>query len=246
MYRSTSAGLIWTIACLHGAQATAQSAPEGWQLGAIGVFDASPLIGDDLDVLGLPFVAYRTEQYSIGLNGARYTVLDHEGQSVAFVLAPRFSQIDDDEAEFAGMDRDIALDFGVAFAQTSPSGFSVAVTALADVTDAHAGQEIDLRFSHRMSGLPLSVYAGATWQSDGLTEYLYGVRSDETAAGRPAFSPGAAITPYIGVSGAFPVTDQAAIIGSIEVRQLPDDITDSPIVDQSSASRATIGVVFNF
>jgi len=238
--------IITLVATLWAMAGIAQPAPEGWTGGLVGTLTTSPLIGDDTDALALPFIAYRSEDYAIGLNGASYTVFDQNGQEVQLVLRPRFSLIDDDEPQFAGMSRDIGLDLGAQFEFAMRPGFDVSITALQGLTEDQRGQEVDLRFTHQLNGLPVSVYAGAAWQSDGLTEYLYGVRSSEAAAGRPAFSPGAAVTPYIGVSGLLPVTNRAAIIGSIEARQLPGAITDSPIVEDSGTTRATLGIVFNF
>ena len=226
--------------------ALAQPAPEGWFVGVVGIVDSSPLIGDDTTVRGFPYVAYRTEDFSLGFDGASYTVFDQNGQALELVLRPRFSLIDDDEPEFAGMSRDFSLELGASYEIEPSPGFGISITALQGLTDDQQGQEIDLRFSHQLNGLPVSLYAGAAWQSDELTEYLYGVRTNEAAAGRPAYAPGAAVTPYVGVSGILPVTDGAALIGSVEAMQLPDAITDSPIVEDSGSTRATIGIVFNF
>ncbi|MEM9318052.1 MAG: MipA/OmpV family protein [Pseudomonadota bacterium] len=238
---------ICLIAALFASASTAmaQGAPEGWQLGAVGVVEASPLIGDDRS-LALPFVAYRSDAFSVGLDGARYTVFDRDGQQFQVIAQPRFPLIDEDEPEFSGMSRDLGLDFGGSFSTSAGRALDISVTALAGVTSAQTGQEVDLRFSHRISDAPVSVYAGAQWQSEALTEYLYGVGADETAAGRPAYAPGAAVTPYIGVNAALPVGENAAVIGRLEAQQLPDTITDSPIVDRSVNTRATIGIVFNF
>ena len=164
----------------------------------------------------LPYIAYRSERFSLGFDGGSYTVYDDNGQSLQLLIRPRFPLIDDDVPELSGLSRDIGLDVGATLGVETAPGFTVSLTALQGLTDAQQGQEVDLRFSHQLGQLPVSLYAGAAWQSDELTEYLYGVRSDEAVVGRPAYAPGAAITPYIGVQGILPVTDRAAIIGSVE------------------------------
>ena len=226
--------------------ALAQPVPEGWFGGAIGGVSTSPMVGEDSNAFALPYIAYRSARFSLGFDGGSYTVFDDTRQSFQVLIRPRFPLIDDDVPELSGLSRDIGLDVGATYGFETGPGVSVSLTALQGLTDAQQGQEVDLRFSHQFGQLPVSLYAGAAWQSDELTEYLYGVRPDEAAIGRPAYAPGAAITPYIGVQGMLPVTDRATIIGSVEARQLPGAITDSPIVEGSGTTRATLGVVFNF
>lgn len=234
------------IVALVAGGAWAQQAPDGWYVGVFGSVSTQPLVGDHSDASALPFVSYRTEQFSLGFDGASYTAFEQNGQSLDLLLRPRFPLIDEDEPEFAGMSRDIGLDLGAAFAIETGQGFEISVTALQGLTEEQQGQEIDLQFSQQLGQLPVSVYAGATWQSDQLTEYLYGVRPGEAAGGRPAYAPGGAVTPYIGVQGFLPVSDRAALIGTVEAMQFPDAITDSPIVEDDGVVTARMGVVFNF
>ena len=238
--------LVLSVLTLSAGSVAAQPVPEGWFGGAIGGVSASPFLGEDSDAFALPYIAYRSQRFSLGFDGGSYTVYDDNGQSLQLLIRPRFALIDDDVPELSGLSRDIGLDVGATYAFETGSGLTISLTALQGLTEAQQGQEVDLRFNHQLGRLPISLYAGAAWQSDELTEYLYGVRPDEAAVGRPAFAPGAAITPYVGVQGIVPVTDRAAIIGSVEARQLPGAITDSPIVADSGTARATLGVVFNF
>ena len=231
---------------LAAGSAMAQPAQEGWVGGLYGSLGSSPFVGEATDNFALPFVSYRSESFSFGLDGASITAFDDGGQTLQFVLRPRFPLIDDDVPELAGISRDIGLDFGARYGVGLRPGLEMSLTALQGLTEEQQGQEIDLRFSHQLNGMPISVYAGAAWQSDELTEYLYGVRPSEAVTGRPAYAPGGAVTPYIGLQGALPVTDRATIIGSVEALQLPEAITDSPIVEDTGSTRATLGIVFNF
>lgn len=231
---------------LSGGAANAQSGMTGWQGGLVTRAEATVLGGDATQTQVLPYLRYSTDRFSIGLDGVRLDLLDQPSQGMAVLLRPRFPLLDDRDAAFTGMSRDPGLDFGARYALEAGAGLGLAVSAFQGLTDDQQGQELDVRLSRQIGDLPVTVYAGAAWQSEELTEYLYGVRSAEAAGGRPAFSPGGAVTPYVGVSGRLSVSDSAAIIGSLETQHLPEAITDSPIVDSSSSTRATLGVVFNF
>ncbi|MEM9756547.1 MAG: MipA/OmpV family protein, partial [Pseudomonadota bacterium] len=226
------------VVLVCGAMGAQAQTPEGWSIGLIGVGSTSPYVGEETTGQILPFLSYRTEQFAVGLDGASYTFLDTGGTEASAILRPRFAGIDDDVAELAGIDRDLTLDFGLGLGFDAAPGLRFKGYAVQEITGQHQGQEISLRVEHQVAGLPLAVYAGADWQSAELTEYLFGVRPGEAIAGRPAYAPGAAVTPFIGVRGFLPLSDRSALVGGIEVRQFGDAITDSPIVDEDGTISA--------
>lgn len=231
---------------LTATSVSAQNAPEGWRVGIVTGVGTSPYLGEDVSTTAVPFLSYSTDRFSIGANGGQFQVYETPTHSLDLVLTPRFTPYDDATAELAGMDRDITLDFGASLDVDLSQTLGISATALQEITGEHEGQEVDFRLSHRSNAMPLTFYAGATWQSAGLSEYLYGVRAGEAAVGRPAYAPGAVLTPYVGISTALPVGDRAVILGTIEARQFGDRVTDSPIINETGSTRASVGVAFQF
>lgn len=242
-------GILGALALVaSGGAATAQgSDAPGWQIGLFAYGGTSPYAGQDTDAGAVPFMSYSGARFSVGVDGASYTLFENGGATGTVLAAPRFAPYDDDDsAELAGLDRDVTLDLGFGYRFETGTGLSVAARALQEITGEHEGQELDVEAAQRLGQWPVSVYAGATWQSSDLAGYLYGVGAGEVAPGRPAYDPGNAVTTYIGVRGVLPINDGTALIGSVEAQQYNDAITDSPIIDDSGAVRATLGLSFRF
>jgi outer membrane protein len=243
--------LIIAVAMVAGAvvPATAQDAPEGWSVGIGALSTSSPYVGEDVQTRVLPSLTYRNGPFSIGATGLSYSVLDQGNARFDLVLAPRFSTLDDpDSPALDGIDRDFTLDAGLRYTLSLPSGTGLRASLLQEITGEHEGQEFDLRATQSLGsfGVPVSFYAGASWRSAGLSDYLYGVFPSEAAPGRPAYSTGDTITPYIGVSGFIPLSENWAVIGRMQADFLGGDITDSPIVEDDTVISATVGVGFRF
>ena len=219
----------------------------GWQIGIFAFGGTSPYVGQDTDARVIPFLSYSGARFSVGVDGASYTLFENGGATGTILASPRFAPYDDDDsAELAGLDRDVTLDLGFGYRFETGNGLTVSAQALQEITGEHEGRELDIQAAQRLGDWPVSVYAGATWQSSDLAGYLYGVGPGEVAAGRPAYDPGNAVTTYIGVRGFLPINESTAVIGSVEAQQFNDAITDSPITDDNGAVRATLGLSFRF
>jgi outer membrane protein len=239
--------LIAAVLCA-ASPALAQDGADGWSAGLIGAYGTSPYIGQD-DGAGIAAsLQYRAGRFTIGTGGLSYSIIDDGSRRLDALLLPRFTALDAPGGVLAGIDRDVTADIGLRYAVTQPGGTVLGGTFRQEITGEHDGQEIDLRASQRLGGdgPPITAYAGATWRSGGLSEYLYGVLPGEAAVGRPAYDPGATLTPYLGVSAAFPLNDRWSLVGGVRVDMLGDAITDSPIVDDGTVYSANFGVNLQF
>lgn len=84
-------------------------------------------------------------------------------------------------------------------------------------------------------------YGNATY-----TNYLYGVRADEARPGRPAYTPGASVLPYVEFGIAYGLTPRWTLETGIEYMRLNGAIRDSPIVDASSRTEGYLGILYRF
>lgn len=237
-----------SLALALAAPAIAQEGPPGFSLGVAGNLATSPFIGEDDAATALPLIQFRGQGFTIGTTGAFVTLFDSPDGRLEAVLTPRFSALDDPDAPaLAGIDRDVTADLGLRYTFSIGPRTDLRATILQEVTGEHDGQELDLRISQGVqAGLPLSLFAGAAWRSADLSQYLYGVYGAEALPGRPAYDPGATLTPYIGLSAVLPLGANAALVGNLRADYFGDAITDSPIVEDSSVLSARIGVQFSF
>jgi MipA family protein len=155
---------------------------------------------------------------------------------------------DTDSAELTGIDRDHTLDGGVQLDFDLSEATGLVAKAVMEVTDEHDGQEVMLALQHRLflGQVPLMVDAGLKWQSEELSNYLYGVRDSEATGTRAAYSPGEVAISYPSVGTAVPISDKARIIGAVRADFLSDEVSDSPVIDKDVDATMTLGLAFSF
>lgn len=225
--------------------------PKGWSVGVGTIVNNGIYVGEDTSTLVLPSVRYESDAVSFGVpEGLRVTVLDREPLRFSAVIAPRFNDIGGSSApELAGLERQqITADGGVQVDYGFGFGTEVSLRAVTELTGQHGGSEIDLGIQQvlPLGRTPIFLGAGAKWQDAALTGFLYGVGTDETAAGRAAYTPGEAITPYLSARTAVPITERINLFAGVEAAFLPQEVTASPIVDQDLAVSGVVGLSFNF
>lgn len=205
--------------------------------------------GGSPSFIPIPQFGRNADEITVGESAIRLRAFENDQHRLQAVISPRFSPYDSgDDPILTGLDRPFSLDLGASYTFSTPFNFHISATALAEVTDQHDGQQFELRATQSFSGfgLPVAVYGGVTYRTDGLSQYLYGIAPSEAIAGRPAYDPGDTSTPFVGLSTLFPLTDRLSVTGAVRADFYPDAVTNSPIVDTSTRFSGTLGVLFEF
>lgn len=222
-----------------------------WQVGAFGRLESSPYRGvdDDYDATALPWVRFESERLRVGIDGIAATVVKSELADIELVGALRMEPFDNDDGPFlTGLEeRDLAFEVGVAVQRDIWIG-ELRASYLTDANDAHDGHEIDLAYAvdRSVGRFLVGIEAGATWRSDKLNAYYAGVRSNEANAIRAAYEPGDAVLPYIGASVGYRISERLLLRLSGDVQWLPDEYTDSPIIDEDVIYGVGAAVIYRF
>lgn len=229
--------------------AHAQQEPrDGWTLGLSVVGDTNPYLGQGSDVLALPLIAYRSGPFAISTNGVEYRLLRNGPFSLTVAARPRFSGlISTDGAQLDGIDREVTGD--VALEAVYDIGRFYADGAIRqEFTGEHDGQELRLGVGtrQRLGAVGLSLNAGAAWQSEDLSQYIWGVSASEVAVGRPAYAPGNVLVPYLSIGARLPINDNLSLLGTIRADFLPSEVTDSPIIEDDTLISGGLGFVYRF
>ena len=231
-----------------------------WSLGIAGVLRDSEYAGEGSRSLVVPNVSYEGEWfYWRGATlGYRLARTDHF--SVDGFIAGRLDGIDADDfgvAELAERgidrnlleDRDHSADAGVSATWKGGAG-ELELDARADITGTSEGYQIavDYRYPIRIGRVTVTPGVGATMLSDDMANYYYGTLDEEVARGVVDYKPGRSIIPHVGVLVVVPFASQWLFIGNAQLRSLPDEIQDSPLVEQGtdSVSILFIGVSRRF
>lgn len=123
---------------------------------------------------------------------------------------------------------------------------------LADILDEHRGQEFRLTCSKsfadvlNINSLKLTPSVGFNWRSHQLNDYYYGVKADETIAGRPAYQVGSATNIITGLRADYTLNDKWNLFGTVNIEWLNSEISDSPLADKDYLLSFFVGTLYTF
>lgn len=119
---------------------------------------------------------------------------------------------------------------------------------LKDVSGIHDGTELRLAVArhYRWDRHGLVLSAGANWQSEAITDYYYGIRTDEVALRDDSYHPGAGTSSFVRVDWHYALNKRWTLRFTTSYRQLADEISDSPLVNDDKVLTTFFGGVYHF
>jgi len=237
---------------LRSAESTETEEQEGRPdifVGAGVVIRSKPFEGIDSKVYPVPLFGYEGERlYLRGISGG-YRLIKAGGFSVGPTVRPRFEGYDaSDSSALAGMkNRNATVDGGIDVAWRTDWGLLSAVT-VTDMLGAHDGYEIELSYTARFTRANFDFIPGfaLTWRNSNLVDYYYGVKTSEARAGRPAYSPDAALTPLVRLAIQRDLKKRWGLLFATQYEWLASEMRDSPIVDDDGILSVLLGVTYSF
>ncbi len=242
-----------------GAQDVASNAPlpeSTWTIGAGVIVSNSEFAGEGARTIVLPLLGYESERFFLQGLDAGVHLLKRDDWQIDVQLSGRLTGWDAKDlgrAELArnGIDRDLlddrdfAVDAGVAVEWTTRAG-KWALKTTSDVTSTSDGSSLQAGYS-----APLTIGRGvlepgikATYWNASLANYYYGTSSKEIARGVPAYRPGSLLMPELSLVYVRPLSQQWLWIAAVEGRFLPDEVRESPLVEQDRNSVVSASVFF--
>ena len=229
-------------------RAAGRDAGSGWIFGA-GVAVTDPgYVGYSRQVTPFPLVFYHYGRFFFAGVTAGYLLSNGDHYRFSLVVSPEFNRLKaSDSPQLAGIqDRQWSLDGGANLDLFGHWGrFNIGVAH--DLLDRNNGSSANLgyHFPIPMGGWTLTPGLGLRWQSANLVNYYYGVSPAEAIPGRPAYSPGAATSPYVDISLSTAISEHWTFRGSLAYQRFGSAIHDSPIVDRSGSPTIFIAFVYN-
>lgn len=206
-------------------------------------------VGYHNQVTPFPLLFYRHGRLFFAGISAGYVVVKGGRYSLSLVVRPRILRLSaSDSAQLAGLSsRRPSLDGGAVFSIRSHWG-TFNISLFTDLLGRNHGREVDAGYVYpiHLGSLTLSPGLGARFENTSLTYYYYGVSPAETRPGRPAYTPGTAINPYVKLGLIFPFAKRWRLFTAFSYRRLASTIQDSPIVDVSHTASETVGISYTF
>ena len=215
-----------------------------------------PYVGADASIQPIPIVELYSGRWFVQGIRAGYRFVDTESIDFDVRVRFRFSGLDPDDSPFLdGMEErretvEAGLGLDWELARAWRGAFELELRAFADVLGRSDGFEssVDLGWRRgfgtgKMNLLPAVVMV---YQRADQVDYYYGVRPDEARPGRPAFQGEAVFNPRASVLFVYRFTQRWGLTTLVSVDFFDDEITSSPIVDQSSELFGLVGLAYSF
>lgn len=246
--------VAWLL-CMSCSQAfaaeetTSRRVPRGWQAGGIALVSNGGYAGPSSRQLVVPAAAYEGERVFLRGLQLGWHAWQRDDWRLDLVAQARLDGFDADDIPLDGLrDRRRSMDVGAVLTRSGRQG-NLQLTVLSDALSRSRGQELALQYGYplRFGKWRLTPSLGVRWWSHRLADYYYGIRPAEVADGAPGpYAVPAVLVPEAGFSATAPLGRRWMFWSALKYQQLPGAITDSPLVQRSSASTVLVGVVYSF
>lgn len=154
-----------------------------------------------------------------------------------------------DGAIFAGLeDRDDSIDTGIQLSYDFDA-FTVTGSILANISDSHGGHTAEIGIDREFvvsDTFTITPGASAIYQSDDYNQYFFGVNPGDATAFRPAYQSDAGFDYEIEVATNWFFSEKWALRTELEYEIYSDEVTDSPLVDETDGIGITFGLFYEF
>ena len=219
-------------------------------IGITGIWAESYIVGEDnvsdpFPYVNLSYGMFRASPQGIGVE---HTISDKD--KVSLLVKLRRSPLDIDEnSQLTGLnERKDATELALGWS-TKLQSIDITSSLAADISDKHNGYEAKIKASKPYKtqvGLFIPSL-GLAYQSKDLVNYYHGISASESAlSGYQAYKGDGGVIGQMGITHIFPISDHWKTITNIQHTTLGDNISDSPIVEQSSFWAGMFSVVYTF
>ena len=220
---------------------------------SVGVYSVqSEYKGSDARVLPMPVVQYEDEHFFIKNTEAGVWLWNDGTQKLslgATLLPCYFRSSKSDDPAMKKLDNRNIIVLGTLGYELNTTVGSFRLSASGDVAGTSDGFLASASYAYpfRSGRLTVVPSGGLLFASSDFNDYYYGVSRGESArSGLAEYSPGASVTPFVGLSAGFDLSSHWSLFASWKVTFPGDEIKDSPMVDRSSQHIFGGGVTYTF
>lgn len=222
-----------------------------WSLGLGVISSPRPYVGVDNKITPIPLIELTYKDWYVQGIQAGYHFINTDKFTLDARIGFVFAGLDpDDSPELEGMNKkDSSVEAGFVFVW-KPGKYRLSTSIYTDVLGVSNGQQAATDFSRMwifnrfIWGIQPSV--GIVWQSSNMVDYYSGVTPEEARPGRPVFIGHSAVNFRASLLGFFHFSRRIRLTALVRVQRLDDEISESPIIDESRGVFALVGVTYRF
>ncbi|WP_165313697.1 MipA/OmpV family protein [Vibrio ziniensis] len=236
-------------------QPVAFAAKSPWSIGVGASYSPAVYRGTPTNRMVIPILGYEGEHFFMRGFGMGYRI-NPQGSTHNLVIRaiydPRtFKPGDSDIEEMKLLDeRDDTVLAGLSYQYSTLFGM-LETSVGADVLGVHNGVygEVAWRLPLRFKNAGITPAFGYSYNDNKLNQHLYGVsqaESNRTNGRINAFDINGSGQFFVGLSAYYVIADQLTVNGGVRYTNLEGGIENSPVLDSTEATTATIGITYSF
>lgn len=230
------------------AHAAATEAGAGWLFGG-GVAVTDPgYVGYSRQVTPFPLVFFHYGRFFFAGFTAGYLLSNGEHYRFSLAVVPQINRLSADDApELAGIQTRRWSLAGGANLDTFGDWGRFNAGVFHDLLGRNDGTWVNTGYQYpvHLGNWSFTPGLGLRWDSAALNDYYYGVSPVEAQPGRPAYSPGSSVNPYVSLGFSTPLGGGWQFRSDLRYLHFASAIRDSPIVARSGTTTLFIGFVYN-
>lgn len=206
----------------------------------------------DMQTTPFPVINYKGDNFWINGLGAGYYLFNDATDKLSIIGYYDPTQFKHDDSDSREMRRLLTrkgtMMAGLSYVHKTRYG-SLRAALAGDVLDNSDGMVVDMAWLYRYENgaFTITPAIGFKWNSDNQNDYYYGVSKYESKrSGINTYTPDASINPYAELSVSYEFLSNWNIYGVGRWTRLSDEITDSPMVEDSWDSILSMGITYTF
>ncbi|STM41922.1 putative scaffolding protein [Escherichia coli] len=221
-------------------------------IGAGAAYNESPYRGYNENTKAIPLISYEGDTFYVRQTTLGFILSQSEKNELSLTaswMPLEFDPTDNDDYAMQQLDkRDSTAMAGVAWYHHERWG-TVKASAAADVLDNSNGWVGELSVFHKMQigRLSLTPALGVLYYDENFSDYYYGISESESRrSGLASYSAQDAWVPYVSLTAKYPIGEHVVLMASAGYSELPEEITDSPMIDRNESFTFVTGVSWRF
>lgn len=243
--------LVFAALWASSAHAADDQNTSKWGLGLAAATQRSPYNGIDQTTVGLPLISYENKYVKVFGNTLDYK-LPSAGE-FDFTLRAKYALGEgykaSDSAFLSGMaDRNGGLYLGATATWNNPAA-KLSVGWLSDASNESKGSQLSLAVEHAFhvgGQFEITPHLGVTVLDAKYVDYYYGVSAAETTPTRHAYVGEATTNTEVGVRLGYAIDAQQRVFLDLTNTWWGAGITDSPLVNKTSAPGVRVAYLYLF
>jgi MipA family protein len=205
-----------------------------WSLGAGIRSHTSPYQGEQEHTDFMPIISYTGERFYIDGNSLGIHLNRDQRWQADLYAAYRFGGYTEEDSRFlTDMERNDSVDMGLALTRHTAYG-SFTFDPSVDIGGQHHGWDTELSWhtTYQQGAWRWRPWLGLDYRNQQLTDYYFGVETQEATSTRTAYRAGSSINYHAGLDLEYRLDRQNLLSLNLRQTRLDDEIADSSIVDE--------------